>query len=243
MTDDTKLPPLPKPDEPYTTGPDDYPEYTRETLLAYGNACAAAALASAAPAAGWSDDQVMEFGALCVMNRRSNKTAREMLAEFRKARTPAAPKAPAADALTEQQAHTIACADSWLELRGLPTYSQLRAATTQAAPVEDAEPVAWMEPSDPPCYVQAEVKARWVRAGYEHLPSAYSVPLYTRPAAPEAPSDAQDAAELIVREVAELPDRNSPEDWPEAMLVTADELRAIVIAAIAASEAGKGAGR
>jgi hypothetical protein len=33
----------------------------------------------------------------------------------------------------------------------------------------------------------------------------------------------------IVRAVAELPDRNSPEDWPEAMLVTADELRQILV--------------
>lgn len=37
-------------------------------------------------------------------------------------------------------------------------------------------------------------------------------------------------AEEIVREVAELPDRTSPEDQPEMMLVTADELKAIVIA-------------
>ena len=35
-------------------------------------------------------------------------------------------------------------------------------------------------------------------------------------------------AACIVREVAELPDRTSPEDWPEAMLVTADELTAII---------------
>lgn len=39
-------------------------------------------------------------------------------------------------------------------------------------------------------------------------------------------------AEQICREVAELPDRNSPEDWPEAMLVTHDELRAIVLSAL-----------
>lgn len=32
----------------------------------------------------------------------------------------------------------------------------------------------------------------------------------------------------VIRDVAELPDRTSPEDWPEAMLVTADELRAIL---------------
>lgn len=33
----------------------------------------------------------------------------------------------------------------------------------------------------------------------------------------------------------ELPDRNSPEDWPEAMLVTGPELRNIVLTALAAS--------
>lgn len=32
----------------------------------------------------------------------------------------------------------------------------------------------------------------------------------------------------IVRRVAELPDRTSPDDWPEAMLVTVAELRAIL---------------
>jgi hypothetical protein len=32
----------------------------------------------------------------------------------------------------------------------------------------------------------------------------------------------------VIRDVAELPDRNSPEDWPEAMLVTSNELRAII---------------
>lgn len=32
----------------------------------------------------------------------------------------------------------------------------------------------------------------------------------------------------VIRDVAELPDRNSPEDAPEMMLVTEDELRAIL---------------
>lgn len=38
----------------------------------------------------------------------------------------------------------------------------------------------------------------------------------------------------IVRRVAELPDRTSPDDWPEAMLVTSEELTAICIAALEA---------
>ena len=36
--------------------------------------------------------------------------------------------------------------------------------------------------------------------------------------------------ENVLRDVAELPDRNSPEDWPEAMLVTGAELRQIIVA-------------
>ncbi len=43
-----------------------------------------------------------------------------------------------------------------------------------------------------------------------------------------APQGVQDIATEICNAVAELPDRNSPEDWPEAMLVTHDELRLIV---------------
>jgi hypothetical protein len=36
-------------------------------------------------------------------------------------------------------------------------------------------------------------------------------------------------ADMIARDVAEIDDRTSPEDWPEAMLVTPDELKSIVI--------------
>lgn len=39
--------------------------------------------------------------------------------------------------------------------------------------------------------------------------------------------------EQIVRDVAELPDRTSPDDWPDAMLVTADELTEILERSIA----------
>jgi hypothetical protein len=34
----------------------------------------------------------------------------------------------------------------------------------------------------------------------------------------------------VIQNVAELPDRNSPDDWPEAMLVTGEELRQIMMA-------------
>ena len=39
-------------------------------------------------------------------------------------------------------------------------------------------------------------------------------------------------ADRICLDVAELPDRTSPDDWPDAMLVESDELRAIVFMAI-----------
>jgi G3E family GTPase len=38
-----------------------------------------------------------------------------------------------------------------------------------------------------------------------------------------------DLAANICKRVAELPDRSSPDDWPEAMLVTHDELEFIVV--------------
>ena len=43
----------------------------------------------------------------------------------------------------------------------------------------------------------------------------------------------------VLRDVAELPDRNSPEDWPEAMLVTGDELRQIIVTHAPASPDGR----
>lgn len=45
---------------------------------------------------------------------------------------------------------------------------------------------------------------------------------------------ARQAADRIIQDVAELPDRTSPEDQPDMMLVTADELRVIVETALAA---------
>lgn len=42
-------------------------------------------------------------------------------------------------------------------------------------------------------------------------------------------AQAEQRADAIVRAVAELPDRTSPEDWPEVMLVTADELHSIIV--------------
>ncbi len=43
----------------------------------------------------------------------------------------------------------------------------------------------------------------------------------------------ESVATTVVREVAELPDRSSPADQPDMMLVTAVELRGIVLSALA----------
>ncbi len=56
--------------------------------------------------------------------------------------------------------------------------------------------------------------------------------LMPTPDAPAPRTGAEAVAERVIQEVAELPDRTSPNDWPEAMLVTADELRAILMAAL-----------
>lgn len=42
----------------------------------------------------------------------------------------------------------------------------------------------------------------------------------------------QQIAEQVVRDVCELPDRTSPDDWPEAMLVTGEEPHLIVLRAL-----------
>lgn len=59
----------------------------------------------------------------------------------------------------------------------------------------------------------------------------------------KAQEDARDALPCwwpdFIQNVAELPDRNSPEDEPEAMIATADELGACAIAARAAQEGAK----
>lgn len=47
---------------------------------------------------------------------------------------------------------------------------------------------------------------------------------------------AAEIAALIVRDVAEIPDRCSPDDQPEMMLVTSDELTAIVLRRLAAAD-------
>jgi hypothetical protein len=53
-------------------------------------------------------------------------------------------------------------------------------------------------------------------------------PCIATPAPSQHSELADNVAEMVARDVAELGDRTSPDDWPEAMLVTADELTIIV---------------
>lgn len=77
----------------------------------------------------------------------------------------------------------------------------------------------------------------WLESpAYRTLPQGTK--LYTLPTT-QAVGVPRGMVESIVRNVAELPDRNSPEEWPEAMLVTADELASIVTAALAPAVGGE----
>lgn len=81
-------------------------------------------------------------------------------------------------------------------------------------------------------------KVEAIRAKQAAKPKHSPLPEHAAPApgreAAEAEGNADQVVADICRAVAELPDRNSPEDWPEAMLVTREELGNIVRAAMAA---------
>lgn len=53
-------------------------------------------------------------------------------------------------------------------------------------------------------------------------------------------TDRNSLADAIILDVAELPDRTSPEDEPDMMLVTAEELRAIIARNLPADRYGEG---
>ncbi|MGE5523422.1 MAG: Lar family restriction alleviation protein [Rhodospirillaceae bacterium] len=65
-----------------------------------------------------------------------------------------------------------------------------------------------------------------------NVPLPPNTQLYAHPPRPLSELSEERIAEVICREVAELSDRNSPADWPEAMLVTHDELRNIILNAL-----------
>jgi len=65
--------------------------------------------------------------------------------------------------------------------------------------------------------------------------------LYTHPAPTVAKAETVESiASRIVQDVAELPDRSSPDDQPEMMLVSSDELYGIVRECLAAAPAAGG---
>lgn len=45
---------------------------------------------------------------------------------------------------------------------------------------------------------------------------------------PHPQGEVEKVIERVLQDVADLPDRTSPDDWPEAMLVTGEELSAIL---------------
>jgi len=56
-------------------------------------------------------------------------------------------------------------------------------------------------------------------------------PLFAQPCASQGCGGAAAIADRVVRMVSEMDDRTSPEDWPEAMLVTGEELHAFILQA------------
>jgi len=82
------------------------------------------------------------------------------------------------------------------------------------------KPVAWMAED-------GRVVSAFTKEVAMHAKTAesFSIPLYRHPApAPTAPN----WIDKVIQQVAELPDRDSPADQPEMMLVSADELRGIL---------------
>lgn len=78
-------------------------------------------------------------------------------------------------------------------------------------------------------YVDADIALDVLREALSQHPAAPSV-------SPAVAGDAGELVDAIIRDVAELPDRSSPEDWPEAMLVTGSELRRIIENRLATAE-------
>lgn len=88
-----------------------------------------------------------------------------------------------------------------------------------------------------PCYGVKGCGLKGPRQSCESYRVAIAIAL------PPAPGEARPSAppadiDSIIQAVAELPDRTSPEDWPEAMLVTAEELRTILQSRVPVSTPG-----
>lgn len=85
-----------------------------------------------------------------------------------------------------------------------------------------------------PALERFTVPGGWLYRTTASFGSSYSVALAFVP----EPVSASTIADRVVQDVCDLPDRNSPDDWPEAMLVTGEELHRIVMDTV---EQGTGA--
>lgn len=63
----------------------------------------------------------------------------------------------------------------------------------------------------------------------DETPAAESAEPKTRTQCADLVRSSEDFVDRVVRRISEIPDRNSPSDFPEGMVVTADELREILI--------------
>jgi hypothetical protein len=120
------------------------------------------------------------------------------------------------------------------------------ALTTSELAIIAQAAIAAMQPENAakPDQVEAVALGRWgVRWDGPHsmvaeeMPDGYWTPWHLAQAAIAAmPAQVVTDGTIheIIRSAAELPDRTSPDDWPEAMLVTQDELRDILEAALGA---------
>lgn len=124
-----------------------------------------------------------------------------------------------------------------------PRYNEIedfaKAATALEAPAAVAAPVGWSitRKADGSISVRAPDGEAWnyrdatsggTDSAFIHklLSAIIAAPALEAPAAPAI--DVSELAISVCQRVAELPDRNSPEGWPDAMLVTIDELGEIV---------------
>ena len=103
------------------------------------------------------------------------------------------------------------------------------------APLSQAVPEGWVIVPNTATHNMLNAANAGRKKGRSNSGDIYRAMIKAAPQPQAVTEDARDGerlADQIVREVSELGDRSSPEDWPEAMLVTAEELRQIVVTAV-----------
>lgn len=133
--------------------------------------------------------------------------------------------------------------------RLIDTIETLRAQLSAFSPSERPEPVAcptrdemvkavlvlvleW-DRSRESFNVRLSAKTMFIERHADQIASLYAKP--SKQTGGGGETVATEIAERVVLAVCELPDRTSPEDWPEAMLVTGEELHHLVYDAILAA--------